>query len=230
MSNGVSIIIPAYNAERTLRECIVAVQQQTWEGRIAQIVVVNDGSTDNTLKIAYTFPYPNVYTISVSNGGVAKATNLGIKNTAHDVVIRLDSDVILEPDWLSKIMPWFDDPKVGAVSGFVECGNKSLIGRIMGYHLELRLSRMPQYPWTLWGANTAYRRSVLDKIGLFDEKLRASEDVDISHRIREAGYLLVLEKQARCKHMSKDTLRGFIRQQYRAAYYGIVEYRKRESR
>ena len=112
--NGVSIIIPAYNARHTLRECLQAATTLKWHGNL-EIIVVNDGSTDDTSEIASSFS--GVEVVDAPHGGAACATNLGIKAAHHDMVILLDADAVPEKGWLEKIIPSFDDPTVAAVGG-----------------------------------------------------------------------------------------------------------------
>ncbi|GAI93903.1 unnamed protein product, partial [marine sediment metagenome] len=185
--NGVSIIIPAYNSEKTIAECMSAVQNLAWDGEV-EVIVVNDGSCDRTADIASTFP--RVKVINIPNGGAPRATNIGIQAAQNDIVVSLDADAILEKHWLQKIMPLFNDPTVGAVAGYALTGNKGLWGKLMGYDVELRLDRIKTYSDHLYTMNTAYRRQALSKVGMFDEQITISYDGDISRRLTAAGYRL----------------------------------------
>ena len=221
--NGVSIIIPAYNSEKTIAECISAAQNLDWDGEV-EVIVVNDGSNDRTGDIASTFP--GVEVINIPNGGAPRATNIGIQAAQNDIVVSLDADAILEKHWLQKIMPLFDDQTVGVVAGYALTGNKGVWGKIMGWDVELRLDKIKTYSDHLYTMNTAYRRQALSKVGMFDEQLKISYDGDISRRLTAAGYHLVLRKDATCRHYWRDDLRGFLRQQYKYAYYRLEQTRK----
>jgi len=221
--NGVSIIIPAYNAEDTLQECLHSIAALKWD-REAEVILVNDGSTDNTGEIAACFP--NLKVINVTHQGAAGATNTGIKAARNDIVVLVDADAALENDWLEKILLAFDDPSVAAVGGCVVTANKSIIGKLAGYDVELRLSKAPADIDHLSTTNTAYRRQVLLDLGLLDEELKASYDVDLSRRLKTAGYSLMLNKDATCRHYWKDNLKDYLRQQYNYAYYRLTVARK----
>ena len=214
----VSIIIPAYNAERTIGECLSAVTNQTWSGDL-EVIVVNDGSTDRTAAIASSFP--GVKLIDVPNRGASQATNIGIQAARHDIVVSLDADAVLEESWLDRIVPSFDEPGVAAVGGYALTGNKSVIGKLMGYDVELRLDRTPTYTDHLYTMNTAYRRQPLLEVLMFSEEMKIAYDVDISRRLKAAGYSLVLKKEARCTHYWRDDLKGYLKQQYHYAYYRL---------
>lgn len=217
-SSLVSIVIPAYNAEKTIADCLVAIQKQDW-GPDSEVILVNDGSTDNTAAIAAAFP--GVKVITTPNGGAARATNLGIEAARNDIVVSVDSDALLDQGWPQRVVPWFDDPQVGAVCGYVKCASTSLVGRVMGYHLELRMDRSPTYVGKFGSTNTAYRRSALLEVGMLDEQVKIGYDVDLTRNLRAAGYKLVREKSASCRHFSKDSLKSFCRQQYQFAYFRL---------
>jgi len=212
---AVSVVIPAYNAKRTIGECLSAIQNLDWYGEI-EVIVVDDTSTDGTAEIARSFT--GVKVIPVSHGGAARAMNIGIKAAAHDIVVSVDSDAILEKDWLKKAIPIFDNPNVAAVSGYVQGRSRKLISRITGYHTELRHQRRPWYVDAMGSANTAYRRQAIVKVGMIDEKMNIGYDHDIAQRLHAAGYLLILNKEAKCYHYWREDLKGYLRQQYGYAY------------
>ena len=214
--NSVSIVIPAYNAERTLRECLQATTTLKWSGEL-EVIVVNDGSSDKTSEIASSFS--KVKVIDVPHEGVAQATNIGVKAAHYDMVVLLDADAILEKEWLEKIVPPFDDPTVATASGYAVAANRSIIGKLMGYDVESRLDRVPMDTNHLFTMNAACRRNALLEVGLFDKELHAGQDVDLSRRLKAAGYRLILRKDVRCRHYWKDNLKGYLQQQYNYAYY-----------
>lgn len=214
--SGVSIVIPAHNAERTLGECLESATTLRWPGEL-QVSVVNDGSSDNTSEIAASFF--GVEVIDVPHGGAARATNIGIKAAHHDVVVLLDADAVLEKDWLEKIIPSFNDPTIAAVGGCTVTANSSIIGKIAGYDVESRLSRIPMDTDHLSTVSIACRRQTLLKVGLLNEELLAGYDVDLSRRLKAAGYRIIRRNDVTCRHYWRDDLRGYLRQQYNYAYY-----------
>ena len=214
-----SIVIPAYNAEKTIAECLTAVQNQDWDGEL-ETIVVNDGSTDNTAKIASAFP--RVEVINTPNAGAPRATNIGIQRAHNDIVVLVDSDAVLEPNWLQEIMPWFGDANVATATGDILPANKGLLGRLMGLHSKVHRDRYSSaYVDQVGTTDTAYRRQALIEVGMFDERMKIGYDVDISRRLKAAGYQLVLARSAVCKHYWKDDLKSYCRQQYGFAYYRL---------
>ncbi len=220
---GVSIVIPAYNAEGTIEECARSALAQEWPGDL-EVIVVNDGSTDGTREVLARIP--GLQLVDVPNGGAARATNIGITRCNHDIVVSLDADAVLEPGWMRKIVPCFDEPRAGAVAGYPVTGNSSIVGKLMGYDVELRFDKSPRLTDHLYTMNTAYLKSALLEVGLLDEHMKIGYDADLSRRLKAAGWQLVLCKDARCRHYWRDDLRGYIKQQYNYAYYRLSIARK----
>jgi len=216
MIDGVSFIIPVYNGERTIKACIKSALAQTWKGE-TEVIVVDDASADRTLNIL--LPLPVTIITGGKNVGAAAATNVGMKRAKYEIVVSLDSDAVLKKDWLEKILPRFDAPEVGAVAGYIATGNTSIMGRLAGYHLEWQMEHGAIFQNQLSTTNTAYRASLLKEVGYFNESMRIGYDVDMSHRIKRAGYTLILENDARCTHFWKDTLWGYLKQEYNYGLY-----------
>lgn len=212
----VSIIVPAYNAQKTIRECIHALLALEYPRK--EVLVINDGSNDGTAEIVNQL---NVRLINVKNGGAARATNIGIMNSKHDLVVSVDSDAVLEKDWLNKVIPEFRDEAVAVVGGYPETANKSVWGRLMGYEVESRFDEATKDLDHLYTMNTAYRKKALLSTGYFNEGMKVGYDNDMSYKLKKAGYKLVLLKNAVCRHYWRDDLKSYVRQQYNSAYYRL---------
>ena len=102
----VSIFIPAYNAEKTIEQCITSVLNQSL--KFDQIIIVNDKSTDDTLNILKKFKDIKIINNTV-NKGVSYSRNLGVKNCENEIIAGIDSDVELNKDWLKNILKKFLD-------------------------------------------------------------------------------------------------------------------------
>lgn len=113
----VSVIIAAYNEERYLSDCIESVMKQTYP--VEEIIVVDDGSTDSTVKIAHAFGLP-VHVIQQTNSGVSVARNNGIENASGDLIAFLDADDIWRPDKLRQQVEYLNSNNdvIAVASGF----------------------------------------------------------------------------------------------------------------
>jgi cellulose synthase/poly-beta-1,6-N-acetylglucosamine synthase-like glycosyltransferase len=225
MDRGVSIVIPMYNAEKYIKKVLEAIFDQDYPAPV-EVIVVNDGSTDASLKIVESFKdrhelkIHELNIINQPNSGAVSATNNGIKAATHDFICSIDSDVVICADWLSRIMTEFESKSVGAVQGYYKTPKEvSLLARLMGYDVEARYDAIPSKEVTqVCTGDTAYRKSALDKVGLFDGAFKYGYDNDMSYRLQAGGYRLIFRKDAVCDHYWKADLPSYIRQQYHSAY------------
>lgn len=177
-----SIIILAYNEESYLQACLQAIARQTVKP--FEVIMVDNNSTDNTVKIAKKFPFVKVVSESVQ--GMIPARNKGFSVANGDVLVRIDADSQLRPDWVETAEKIFSDKTVNAVSGLAL--TKTLPQDWAPY---TRLWSRMYMLWTeaefgipiLWGANMALRKNAWDEIKdkvCMDDKL-VHEDQDLSY-------------------------------------------------
>ena len=109
----VSIIIPCFNHTAYLKQCVDSALAQTHDD--VETIVVNDGSTDNSLEVARTYGN-QIRIVNQTNKGVAGARNAGVMNSSGDFILPLDADDWIEPAYLEKTIPVMTNPKVGVVT------------------------------------------------------------------------------------------------------------------
>lgn len=223
MINKVSFYIPCFNAAKTIGQCLEAVFKQKYP--IAEVIVVDDGSTDESSKIISRYP---VRLLShASNQGLAAARNTAIKNAKGDFIACVDADCCPNPDWLSILMQEFNGQRIAAAGGRLAEDSPETIFD------EWRLLRMKQHwgesnaaPDFLFGSNAVFRRDSLLKAGLYDEKYHSNyEDVDICNKLREKGYSFVYEPKAIVYHLRKDDIRSLLNTYWK---WNFEYYRKEE--
>jgi poly-beta-1,6 N-acetyl-D-glucosamine synthase len=219
---GVSIIVPAYNEEAGIEACVrtlLASQYPQFE-----VIVVDDGSTDETASIVTDLGLPGLRLIHQDNAGKPAALNTGIADARHDVLVLVDGDTVFEPDALMQLVAPLADPTVGAVSGNTKVGNRSgLIGRwqhveyVIGFNLDRRMFDVLRCMPTVPGAIGAFRRRTLDQVGgVSDDTL--AEDTDLTMAICRAGWRVVYAPRARAWTEAPSTLGQLWRQRYRWCY------------
>jgi glycosyltransferase involved in cell wall biosynthesis len=186
----VDVIIPAYNAAKYLPAAIESVMAQTFEDW--RIVLVDDGSTDNTGEVVAPFAEqlgPKLKYIKQANGGLPAARNAAIRNSSAEFLALLDADDIWLPNRLAKSLKSFENrPQVGLSHGFISRidtegavidtfarKQKHGEGRIARY-IYMRRVQLPCPTIT-------FRRKCVDEVGMFDESMRATEDRDLWLRI-----------------------------------------------
>jgi glycosyltransferase involved in cell wall biosynthesis len=187
----VSIIVPAYNAERTITRAIDSILSQTYEN--IEIIVVDDGSKDGTEAVCRTYGERIRY-IKQDNGGAAAARNTGIVQAAGDYIGFLDADDWYLPGKIEQDMKLFAlYPNAGAVtSAFIQRTASGDIvtpqpGRVFGDAAETGLVDYflseSQGNWIVTTNTILIRRDVLDAVGVFNVDLTYGEDIDLWCRI-----------------------------------------------
>lgn len=225
---GVSLIIPAYNAESTLAECLEACLNQTHVPD--EILVVDDGSGDATRAIAARYP---VTLLSQENRGPAAARNLGARHAACDILAFTDSDCVPDPDWIARLVGGFTDERTVGVGGSYGIRNdSSLLARLVHEEIVMRHGRLAGEVDFLGSFNVAYRRPAFDAAGGFDESFaRASgEDNDLAYRLQDAGGVLRFVPDACVAHYHPARLAPYLRTQMRHGYWRMRLYAKHPRR
>lgn len=219
----VSIVIPVYNRSSLIRDVIGALLEQTYQP--FEIIIVDDGSTDNTSAVVSSYPIRYFYQ---KNRGPASARNRGFRESKGDIVAFIDSDCVARKDWLENLVKGFDSPEVGAVAGSYDIANpESLLSRLIHEEIKWRHSGFKRYIRAFGSYNVAIKREVFEKVGGFDESYRTAsgEDNDLSYRILKAGYKIRFVPDALVAHYHTENLFKYLREQYRHAFWRMKLYK-----
>lgn len=180
----VSVIIPVYNGERFLREAVQSVLDQQYSP--IEIIIVDDGSTDGTATVARSFSKTVRY-LHQTNKGPAAARNRGIEHARGSLLAFADADDLWPANKLELQLPYLiRDPNIDIVLGRIQ--QVRLSETVNGQTLAQEFAE-PAFSVNLGSA--VIRSSVFERVGLFDESMRYSEDVDWFLRAREAGAEIV---------------------------------------
>ena len=202
-----SVIIPNLNGAGWLRDSIESIWAQTEQD--FELIVIDNGSTDESLEIAHSYcGNPRYHLIENSeNTGFSHAVNQGIAMAKGEYMALFNNDAFAEPNWLEELLKTAEsDPKIFAVSSLMlryyepeladDAGDYvTILGFACKRGDGLKASRYqkPCRIFSACGGAALYRKSILDKIGVFDELFFAYyEDVDLSWRANNAGYKNVL--------------------------------------
>lgn len=221
----VSIIIPAYNAEKTIAKTLQACLEQDYPGRW-EIIVVDDGSTDGTAKEVKRYPARYIYQ---DNAGPASARNRGWKEARGEVVCFTDSDCVPLRGWLSKLLRNYQEGTIGAVGGSYGIANpENLLAYCIQEEIFVRHSAMPRETRFLGSYNLSVKKSVLEDVGGFQERYKkaSGEDNDLSYKILKRGYKIVFDKEALVAHYHRESLWRYLKDQYTHGFWRAVLYRE----
>ncbi len=223
----VSIIIPAYNAEGTLAQCIEACLRQTPPS--FEVIVVDDGSTDGTARIAQGYP---VHYVRQDRGGPAAARNRGARDANGEILAFTDSDCVPREDWIAQLVERLDED-VAAVGGTYDIANQdSMLAQMIHEEIVVRHTRFGELIDFIGSYNMAIRRGVFERVGGFDESFRAAsgEDNDLSYRLLAAHETLRFAKNAVVAHYHPTKLWPYLRTQARHGFWRMKIYAKHPKR
>ena len=223
VSFKVSVVIPAYNEGENIKETIESVLNSDYPKDKLEVIVVDDGSTDNTYEIASQYP---IKVIRKPNGGAASAKNLGILHATGDIIITLDSDTTIPKDTIKKLASYFEDPKVGAVSGSVRVKDpKTLLEKWQAIEYDIilvyrRILEMFNSVYVTPGGLSAFRKDAIMEVGLFDPR-SLTEDQEIAMNLQKHGWDVKSSLDAFSYTKVPDTLSKLIKQRIRWVRGGV---------
>jgi len=224
----VTILIPARNEEFVIGKILERMTELTYPKDKLEVIVIDDGSTDATGKIAdsYAEKYDFIRVIHRPRGGDGKPTalNEGLKFSNGEIILTFDADYYPQLDIVEKLVAPFVDPEVGAVQGRVTVLNEdeSLVSKIVtlerigGYRIDQQardeMTLIPQYGGTVGG----FRREALERVGGWDSSM-LTEDTDLTIRLILHGYQIRYVNDAEAYEEAVTTWRAYWKQRYRWA-------------
>lgn len=214
MNESVSVIIPAYNAARTIERSLRSVFSQRYPA--LQIIVVDDGSTDNTAQILQNNYYGVIQYVFQSNGGAAAARNRGLAEATGKYIAFLDADDEWTPDKLCLQYATMENNRSVGLS-FTDMShweNGLLVHR--SYLHERKYNFVSSgmiydqllHECFIFTPTVMMRRDIVERVGLFDESLRISEDYDLWLRIAKSYEVLYIDTPLLNRHRSDSNLTG----------------------
>lgn len=223
----VSVVIPAWNEEVGIVHCIESLVSASYHNM--EIIVVNDGSTDNTDIFLKNY-LENVFDQSIStktikyivkaNGGKGSALNEGVRQGTGNIIITMDADTIFEEDAIFRAARYFFKTNLDAAVGNVKIANsKSLLGIVqqieytVGFYFK-RAHSVFNSEYIIGGAFGVFRRDVFEKYGFFDEVIK-TEDIELSTRLQSKGCTILFIEDAIAHTEGPDRVRDLMKQRLR---------------
>lgn len=224
----VSVIVPAYNAQRTVGKCLEALCAQDYPKDCYEIIVVDDGSADSTAEIIRR--YPAKY-MRQANSGPATARNAGAFASRGEVILFTDSDCVPDRNWISEMVCPFEDPAVAAVKGAYRTEQKSVVARFAQLEFEERFEMLKKAASIdmVDTYSAGFRSSLFREMGGFDTSFPEAnnEDTELSYRFAKAGHRMVFNPRAIVCHLNHpDSLRRYSRLKFWRGYWRMVVYKR----
>lgn len=217
----VSVIVPLYNEEKYIRECMESLIAQTYPREQMEWIFVDGRSSDRTVEILEEYRRNQAYPIVLLDNDKRKtpyALNLAIKAAVGRYIIRLDAHSYFYPDYIEKCVFYLDTTDADNVGGVAETEASGFVGRAIAKMLSTKLG-VGGSDFRVGDGNKyvdtvpfgAFRREVFDRVGTFNPKLLRSEDNDMNARIRESGGKIWLAEDIRFKYHCRDTVGGILK-------------------
>ena len=217
---SVTILILNWNGRSLLQTCLPPLLHQTYANY--HVVVVDNGSTDDSVAfVQENFPQVQLI-LNEENLGFSRGTNAGLRQISADVVVLLNNDVLVQPNWLAELIrPFHQDPHIGIVGcqllypdGTIQhLGAELTYPLAHSHHFHYKATAVPNLPAVqdvpyVTGAALAIRHTVQQAIGLLDETFHPFyyEEVDYCYRAKAAGFRVVLAAQATAVHNESASL------------------------
>jgi len=213
----VSIIVPVYNGMKYLKSCLTSLQKLNYPKNKLEIIVVDDGSEDESFKEAKKFSFVSVF--RKKHSGKAKTMNYGLNKATGEIVGVLDCDSVVEKNVLKKMVGYFEDESVGAVvSGIRVYKPKNILEKFqeIEYTLTLFFRKNLSFVKGLYvtpGVLSLYRKSIFKKIGKFRDNI--TEDLEITLRILSHDYNVRCAPEAETYTIVPNKLKELQKQRVR---------------
>lgn len=230
-AESVSIIVPTYNGAARLSACLDSLLQQT-AGRDVEILVVNDGSTDNTAEVFER--YSRVRLITQTNAGPAAARNHGALEARGTIILFTDDDCVPMENWIDAMLEPFQDPEVVGAKGIYRTRQTALAARFVQIEYEDRYRLMARSCWIdfIDTYSAAFRRARFLEMKGYDSSfpVACAEDIELSYRMSARGWKMKFAPGAIVYHTHPDTLWRYLEKKYKFAFWRVLAVRKNPSK
>jgi len=223
----VSIIIPARNEEKFIGRCLKSIISQDYPKGSLEILVIDGFSQDKTREIVEKYKIQATSCKLRLLDNPKKFTpfglNIGIKNSRGEIIIRMDAHAEYEKDYISKCVKYLKEYRADNVGGAIKtlpsentATAKSIAAVLsgpMGAASAFRLGSVKTIETdTVFGG--CYRKDVFDKVGLFDERMLRSQDIEFNKRLKKSGGKIILAPDIRSVYYPQATLSGFLKHNF----------------
>jgi cellulose synthase/poly-beta-1,6-N-acetylglucosamine synthase-like glycosyltransferase len=227
----IAVLIPAYNEEKVIVRTIRSVLNSDYDN--LRVIVIDDGSSDNTFEVARTayareIAAGRVEVLTKANGGKAAALNYALEQLDEDFYVGIDADTVIATDAITKLIPHFEDPRIGAIAGNAKVGNRvnlwtrwQALEYITSQNFERRALDLFNVVTVVPGAIGAWRTAAVKAAGGYPLNTVA-EDADLTMNLLEQGYCVIYEDQALAFTEAPVSADGLIRQRFRWSF-GILQ-------
>lgn len=222
-----SIIIPTFNGAARIGHCLNALLPQI-AGKDVEILVVDDGSTDDIVKVVS--GYPGVRLISQANAGPATARNRGAQEAKGRILLFTDDDCVPMPDWLEAMLGCFNDQEIVGAKGVYRTRQRSIAARFVQIEYEDKYRLMAGLPSIDFvdTYSAGFIRDRFQEMNGYDTSfpVACAEDIELSYRMSARGWRMKFVPQAIVYHTHPASLSLYLKKKYKFAFWRMLAVRK----
>lgn len=206
----ISLVCTVFNEEKTITQFLESVDTQS---RFPdEIIIVDGGSTDNTVKKISEFIFKiskNTPTIKLifKDGNRSVGRNAGIKNAKGNIMVSSDSGCILDKNWIREIIKPFSDKKIDVVAGYYKGVSKNIFQKCLIPYVLVMEDKIDEKEFLPATRSMAFKKTVWEKVGGFDKKLSHNEDYSFANKLKAAGVKMVFAKKAIVNWIPRNNLK-----------------------
>ncbi len=224
----ISVIVPAYNARKSIGECLDALMSQGYQRSAYEVIVVDDGSTDGTGDVVRAYPVKYLFQ---KNQGPATARNAGARAAQGEILLFTDADCAPTADWIQEMARPFENCDVAAVKGAYLTRQKGVVARFAQLEFEERFEMLKRAESIdmVDTYSAGYRKEVFLRLGGFDTSFPVAnnEDTELSYRMSKLGLRMVFSPRAVVYHLNHpDSIKRYARLKFGRGYWRCVVYKK----
>ena len=207
----VSIVVPVYNRTNEIGACLASLLKLNYPASRREIIVVDDASRDQTVSVIENYDVRVI--VQPKNMGQSAARNIGVQAAKGEIIAFMDSDCTTDPDWLRELLPYFHDPRLALVGGFVDTpkGNSQLdryeaVQSPLNMGAKRVMGKGGNSVFYVPTCNMVLRKETYIRAGGLDERLRVGEDVDFCWKLMALGHRLMYTPEGRVTHKHRNRL------------------------
>ncbi|MBI2617551.1 glycosyltransferase [Candidatus Gottesmanbacteria bacterium] len=191
----ISVVIPAFNEEKYISNCLESIAHQETSQKL-EVIVVDNNSTDNTIQVVQKFKDKlNLKVVIEKKKGRGAARNQGFQKASGDIIFGTEADTTMPPTWVEELANKFNDNNVVAVTGTCKFEDCSLFAKIIMNQFQpfgMILHRVLFGYYWLSGFNFAIRKSVYVKSGGFNSELNTYDDIELGEKVKKFGKVIFI--------------------------------------
>ncbi|MBN2121061.1 MAG: glycosyltransferase family 2 protein [Candidatus Omnitrophica bacterium] len=213
--SAVSIVVPAFNSQGTLEECLRSIRTSIYKDY--ELIVVDDLSNDSTPRIAR--KYADRVIRQIKNQGRVQARNTGISASRSEIIVCIDSDVVIKPDTIKSITNYFiANKEISAVTGLFSKihPNHDFFSQYKNLYMHYTFNELPEKVTFLFGSVCAFRRS---DVGLWNSDFAAGEDTMCGQELIGSGKKIAFLKDLEVIHLKRYNFFSLIKNDFVIPFY-----------